>query len=457
MRSESSVHLANTARVFAFGVLVACLSSACVADDEEYVAESAEAITNGRIVVRALGSPGPTTGKWGYDLKQDGRSKNMNESLAKELFVDIDMPLVRIAVRARDGHPERGVEKIARDAYADDLDAIAKVQAARKEAGKGRVEVFASLKLLGDKTFPAWVKNGGAVDADKYAALLENYLAFMKSEGVTVDWLGVDNERVFNHGGITPAKYNVIVAEVTAWCRAHGIEVPGFVAPEDYGPAEDLAWLNDLAQTPAKFDRVDKIGVHVYSKHRDAAYVDAMERLAKNTHGKRLWDSELHWNDLDEEGDVRWDDIRKGMLTTFDHFDLGFQSMTWWAFQPRSRNTKAAFVMSELVESTVGAEILSTDDGDGKAVAGNKLNSRAFKVGAREVVLWVANFDGEDRKDQQAEIANREVASASFVQWSPASAPAGKTGTAKVGAKNRATFSMSYPANTITRVKVTLK
>lgn len=449
------MNFGRASSVIAFGLLLACSSSGCAADDDEDVSESSEAITNGRIVVR-FGSPGASTGKWGYDLKQDLRSKNMKEALAKELFADIGIPLVRIAVRGFDGHPERGVEKIERKAYADDLDAIGMAKDAAKKAKKN-LEVFASLKLLGDKTFPAWVKDGGAVNAERYAVLLENYLAFMKAEDVTVDWLGVDNERKYNHGGITPAKYNKIVADVTAWCKAQGVKVPGFVAPEDYGPEEDIGWLQELAQTPAKFDRVDKIGVHIYSKHRDAAYLDAMERLAKNTHGKRLWDSELHWNDLDEEGDVRWDDIRKGMLTTFDHFDLGFQSMTWWAFQPRSRGTKASSVMSELVESTVGAEILPTDDGDGKSVAGNKLNSRAFKTGAREVVLWVANFDNKDRKDQRTEIANQEVASAAYVQWSPTSAAAGKTGDAKVVAKDRSSFAMSYPANTITRVKVKLK
>jgi O-glycosyl hydrolase len=449
------VHFAKTSQALALGLLVAFSSIGCAADDEEEdVSESAEAITNGRIVVRQFGSPGPAVGKWGYDLKQDGRSKNLKPALAKEIFAEnrIGMPLVRVAIRAADGHPDRGVEQIARGAYAEDIDAIKTAKEARND-----LEVFASLKLLGDETFPAWVKDGGQVNANAYAVLLENYLAFMKAEGITVDWLGVDNERKYNHGGITPAKYNAIVADVTAWCKDRGVKVPGFIAPEDYGPVEDTGWLNDLWQTPAKYDRVDKIGVHIYSKHRDAAYVDAMERLSNITRGKRLWDSEFHWNDLDKDGDVLFDDIKKGMLSAFDHFDLGFQSTTWWAFQPRSRGTKASFVMSELVASTIGAQTLPTDDGDGKGVAGNKLNTRAFKTGAKEVVVWVANFGGKDRKDQWTAIENQQLASASFVQWSPTSAAKGKDGNAKVVAKNPSCFAMTFPENTITRVKVTLK
>ncbi len=68
--------------------------------------------------------------------------------------------------------------------------------------------------------------------------------------------------------------------------------------------------------------------------------------------------------------------------------------------------------------------------------------------------LWVANFDN---KDQAAEIANQAVASASYEQWSPNSAAAGKAGSASVAKEDPSTFSMNYPANTITRVTETLQ
>lgn len=423
----------------------------CAAEtDEEDTEQSADAITAGRIVVRQFGSPGTTIGKWGYDVKQDGRSRAMKPALAKEIFGDIGMNLLRVPIRAIDAHPSKG--NVKRGEYADDIDAIKIVKAA-----KPNVDVFASVKLLGARSFPAWVKDGGDVVAARYAELIEDYLATMKAEGITIDWLGVDNERKFNEGNITPAKYNAIAADVKQWCRNHDVKVPGFIAAEDYGAAEDIPWLQNLAQTPQGFQHVDHVGVHAYSKHRTAGYVDALERLGKNDRGKGLWDTELHWNDRDDDNAVRFDDIKAGMLLTMDHFDVGFRGFTWWAFQPRSAKTKAAYVMSELVASTVGAATLPTDDMDGKAPANGKLNSRAFKNGAHEVTVWVANFDNKDHKSLWTEIVNQTVTAASYVQWSSNGPDAGKTGTANVVAKNKSCFAMTYPSNTITRVTVTVK
>ena len=444
----------NAARTASLGLalLLSCVSSfatGCAAEtDDEDTGVSADAVTDGKIVIKNNG--GPTIAKWGYDVKQDGRSRALKPALAKEIFVDIGMNLLRVPVRARAAHPERGVDNIKAGEYVDDLEAIANVKAVRPG-----VDVFASVKLLGKNSFPKWVETGGGeVDAGAYATLIENYLAFMKSKGVTIDFLGVDNERKFNEGNITPGKYNKIASDVKDWCRGNDVKVPDFIAAEDYGPSEDTGWLKDLWASPAKFQHVDHIGVHIYSKHRDGGYLAAMNTLSNNLHGKKLWDTELHWNDLDQDDEVKWDDLRRGMLTAMDHFDQGYHALSWWAFQPRSRGTKASFIMSELVSSTVGASLLPTDDVDGKAPASGKLNTRAFKNGPKTMTLWVGNFDGKDRKGQRADVSGEDVAAASYVQWSPQSAIAGKTGNASLTGKG---FTMNYPSNTITRVKVTLK
>ncbi|MDB4942719.1 MAG: hypothetical protein JWP97_2253 [Labilithrix sp.] len=436
----------------AAGVVASTQAGCAAPTDDEDSESSAEALTGGRIVVRGFGSPGSQVGKWGYDIKQDGRSKAMSPALAKEIFVDIGMNMLRVPVRAADAHPARGVENIKVGEYAEDIDAIKTVMAARPG-----VEIFASVKLLGPKSFPGWVKDGGEVDAGKYSALLESYLAFMASKGITVDWLGVDNERRFNEGNITPGKYNAIVANVKAFCREKNLKVPGFIAAEDYGPGEDVPWLQNLWQSNAQFQHVDHVGVHIYSKHRDAGYVAQMQRLTQADHGKGLWDSELHWNDQNDDDNVGFDDIKSGMLTAFDHFDDGYKAVSWWAFQPRSRGSKSAYVMSELVSSTIGANNLPTDDFDGKAPAMGKLTSRAFKNGPNEVTLWVANLDDKDRKDQKTEIANQKVAGAAYVQWSSSSRPEGRSGNASLAKKDKSVFAMDFPANTITRVTVSVK
>jgi len=435
-----------------FAFVLALVLGASVAACSGDVGSSDDAITDGRILVH-FGNPGAAINKWGYDVKQDGRSAALKPALAAELFQQTGFNLLRVAVRAAEGHPSAGVGQIKDAAYADDLEAIAHAKAASPT-----VDVFASLKLVPNApSFPGWVKSGGDVDAPRYAVLLENYLEYMHDHGVTIDWLGVDNERLWNEGNITAAKYNTIASSVKAWCKGHGLAVPGFIAAEDYGAKQDIAWLDALWGTNPRFDHVDHVGVHVYSKHRDeAGYVESLHALGDHDHGKGLWDSELHWNDLQEDGDVQFDDIQRGMLTLMDHFDSGFHAMTWWAFQPQSNGTKAGHVMSEVVRSTLGAQPLPTDDGDGKTLGGGKLNSRALKNGPSQVTLWVANQDGK-HKDQWTEIESEKIASASYVQWSATGPAAGTTGNATIVPKHHACFSMTYPAHTITRVTVTLK
>ena len=443
----------RTALAITFASLLALpFAGGCAPDnalDDEDADDSTEAVTGGDILVH-FGEPGKSINSWGYDIKQDGRSKAMKPALAHEVFVDTGMNLLRIAVRASDGHPARGVDKIKNSVYKDDLDAIGIVHDARPD-----VRIFASLKLLGDDTFPGWVKSGGSVDADAYSALLENYLVYMSQHAVTVDFLGIDCEQKWNHGGITPGKYNEIISNVRDFCQANGLKVPAFIAGEDYGPGDDIPWLKNLWQSPAHFSNVDNVGVHLYSKHRNAAYADAIDALAQNDHGKGLWDSEFHWNDLDDNG-VHFDDVKPGMLLAMDHFDAGFHSMTWWAFQPRSMGTKSGHIMSELVQSTIGAAVLPTNDMDGPSVSMSKFNSRAFKKSEKEVTLWVANYD-KGQPDQRTQIGNQDIASASYVRWSPDSPIAGDKGNAKVVKKKPNCFDMSFPANTITRVTVLLK
>lgn len=442
----------RTKLAFVFATLLGtgCAPASDTDDGEQDDAdETSQGVTDGRVLVR-FGEPGSSINSWGYDIKQEGRSKAMKPALARELFGDGAMNMLRIAVRAKDGHPRRGLGKIADGAYADDLDAIHTVQAVKPD-----VRIFASLKLLGPETFPGWVKSGGKVDADAYAALLRQYLQYMDQNGVTVDVLGIDCEQRFNKGGITPAKYNQIISDVRSFCQDEGLKVPDFVAGEDYGPGDDIPWVDDLWQSGAKFSNVDHVGVHLYSKHRDPGYVDAIGALAQRDHGKGMWDTEFHWNDLDDDG-PDFQDVKPGMLLFMDHVDARFHSITWWAFQPRSMGTKSAYIMSDLVESTLGAAALPTNDMDGPQNRMNKFNSRAFKNGPKEATLWVANY-GPGRPDQRTEIANRDIESASYVRWSVTTPIQGVTGDAKVVKKKQGCFDMSFPADTITRVTVRLK
>src|SRR5262249_4297183 len=162
-----------------------------------------------------------------YDIKLEGRARPLKPALADELFNDIGMNMLRTAVWAASAHPAPGVANIDDSVYADDIEAIKNVKAAKPSA-----TIFASVKLQRQETCPAWVKRSGEVDADAYSVLLENYIEYMSRRGVTVDWLGVDNESRWNEGNITPTKYNRITSHVEQWCKGHGVKRPGFIAAE---------------------------------------------------------------------------------------------------------------------------------------------------------------------------------------------------------------------------------
>ena len=428
--------------------LLATLNGCSGADGSDDLGQSDDEITGGHTTIKSFGSPGSAVNKWGYDVKQPGRAKQLSAAEASEMFGTIGMNMLRIPVLAKDAHPSAG--NVTGSQYADILDAIAKVKAVNANA-----DIFASLRLEGKNSFPGWVMGSGGVNTDKYATLLEDYLDFFKGKGVTIDWLGIDNESVFNEGNISPADYDAITSSVRSWCNNHGVKVPGFIAGENYSPALDIPWLKDLWDRPAQYGNVDHVGVHVYSKHRDAGYVASMQSLGNVDHGKGLWDTEIHWNDVDGD-DLKFDDIKLGLLTSFDHCDAGFHGITWWAFNPRSAGTKSAYVQSELVQTTAGAGLLDVDDGDGPALGEGKFNTRAFKNGPNEITLWVANYDNVNHKNELVDVANHKVTGASFVQWASSDGgPNGAAGNAKV--TKDGDFKMTFPKNTITRVTVAVK
>lgn len=431
------------------GLVASLALTACAVEmPDEEEGETSSAVKEAGIVVRGFGQGGPRVKSWGYDVKQDGAARKLVPALAKEIFGEVGMNLIRVPVRATLGHPKRG--EVVGAAYADDLEAIANAKAA-----KPGVPVFASLKLLGKETFPAWVKQGGEVDAARYAELIEDYLAYMKSKGVAVDWLGIDCERKWNEGNITPGKYATIVGRLKAWAKQNDVKEPGFIAAEDYGPGDTASWTNQLANQ-GDFALVDRVGVHLYSKHREPSYLDKMDDVVDASRQKGLWDSELHWNDFDDDG-VKFDEIKAGMLLAFDHFDRGFESMTWWSFKPRSEGTKSSHVQSELVQATVGASVLATSDGSGDdRMATQRLSARGFENDASHATVWVLNF-GAARKGELTQIGGQKVESATYVQWTSTSAVGGAKGNAELVGKNPAAFRMDYPAGTITRVSVTLK
>src|SRR5262249_47274807 len=158
-----------------------------------------------------------------------------------------------------------------------------------------------------------------------------------------------------------------------ARCGTIGMKLPSIIGPETASSKVGAPWLDKLFSN-GWGDSIDRAGVHYYSHKRSPTYVEHLAAFASAAGDKPLWDSEFHWNDT-EKGD--YFDAKYGLMSAFDHFDVGFDGITWWAFNPGSLGTLTSEMQSALVESTAGARPIDVDDQDGVVMAAGKLNTRA--------------------------------------------------------------------------------
>jgi O-glycosyl hydrolase len=396
-------HTMNNNRLGIRGALVSAavlvLWTGCVAAQEDPdLAEEANAVTNGRIIVAPNARHHKING-WGYDIKEGSKAAQLDETLAREIFVDDKMSILRVPIYARIGHPSAG--SVDASVYADEIAAI------RTTLGvKPSVKIFASLKLDGKATFADWVRNSdGTVRASEYAHLLYDYLHFMKSRDIAIDVLGIDNEGEFAGGDITPEKFGRIVNELA---NRYGATLPRLIAPETYRASDGQAWLDGLFQRGLG-NTIALAGVHYYSEQRDAAYVASLEAFARASRSKTKWDSEFHWSAKASNA--------QSLISAFDHFDNGFQGMTWWSFEPASKGGTVSEMETALVKSTTHAYPIDVNDEDGVTLAAGRFNTRAFRQG-RDVVLWVSNDTAKDHVGKWVQIEGKTLREdPTFTQW----------------------------------------
>src|SRR5712671_4681909 len=170
---------------------------------------------------------------WGYDIKEGGKAAGLTPSFAQTIFVTDGMTCLRLPIYGDTGnpaHPSSGV--VIASYYAEVLTAITNARAARSN-----VLLFASKKLQGDTSFPAWVKDSNGIIPLQYALMLADFLQFMQRNGISIDVLGIDNEMQFNEGNITPDKYTQTVDALKDLATSRGFVMPRqLIGPEDYGP-----------------------------------------------------------------------------------------------------------------------------------------------------------------------------------------------------------------------------
>lgn len=515
-------------------------------------ASTAGAKTGGPITIQADSAVGKRITDWGYDIKQPdgtgirfagttqdiGKAYDLahTEGRARKVFFDHPIKVLRIPIYAvahrepdaplQEGEKDGPTSNLVLDGYEDgdpsnqkgrDYDFVVDAVKAAQAAAPSKVTIFASLKLEdpvasepnNTATFPIWVTDAqGRIAADNYKVLICNYLKYMKSEGVTVDVIGFDNEGNNAKGNITPWKHYTIVTHIKGACGFQNVKILG---PASYGPADVVAhspddlladgWLKKLAGDPAWWGTLDYAATHYYSKHRigDQTYPVALSTFREaarpaNIEKKVLWDPEFHWNTQPAHaapGETLdpWTTSQFGLISAFDQFDQRFQGMVWWNFRPWdgvAREPASAVaeevtslqlmqqLHSELVRTTAGALWLPTDDHDGDGLGQTKFNTRAF-IKDNELRLWVIN-DVEVTPDMPSQLTKFIQVSGAQIdtselptvtRWSGTPCPGSSTPPGETGCRlltnepkgyitGAGELSMSFPMGTISAVRIPL-
>ncbi len=364
---------------------------------------------------------------WGYDIKQPGKAKKVTLEKAKELFVTDDMNLLRISIWGDIKHPAHPAPgKIIASYYQDTLTAMKNAKTVRKD-----ILFFASKKLEGKESFPAWLKDKNGVIAKKYAQLLADYLKFMKSNGFQIDILGIDNESQFNEGNISPEKHVEIVTELKNLLNKVNIKMPLIIGPENYAPYAN--WLKSFNQQNFG-EYMDLSGTHYYPKHR--AVKERLLAWTQAVKNKPMWHTELHWGKKDP-------DITS-LAAIFDCIDLGFEGFIWWAYTDNGQNK--AEMHRAITTNTVGARPIRIIDLDGKGIDNiGELWTRAFRK-ENIITIWAINTDQtKNYENFTPKLKKGSIdGEVTYQQWQNNST----SGSVKV--LKQKSFQLTLPANSIT-------
>ena len=146
-------------------------------------------------------SIGPTILRAGWDIKAwPARLDTVGE--ARGLYQNVDANFIRIPFSPNAHGPDGTVDV---SEYDVELEAIRSVLAVRPD-----VEIYASVRLGGANTFPDWVseptedwplETGGIFsntvnrpNPEHYSMMLLGYLSYLRDEGISIDFLGLNNE-----------------------------------------------------------------------------------------------------------------------------------------------------------------------------------------------------------------------------------------------------------------------
>ncbi len=341
------------------------------------------------IAVSPLIATGPQVQRWGWDLKAFPERLD-TPAEAQKLYGDVPANLVRFPIFA-DAHFQDGTVNEAR--YTTELTSLGQVVAVRPA-----IQIFASLKLQGVNTFPAWVQSteDGTIFSNpakkplvvEYARLLADFVSFMAGKGHTVHYVGPGNE---TGQCLTPDRFGVVAANLKSELAIRGLPIPQIVGPCTFSLSSSGGWDNAvsfLSNVSAR-EQIDIVSSHFYPQHNSGSSSD-WQTLATLSGGKPMWHTEIHTatgtsTDLQQV-------YRDALAVIFTSNLNGVNSFVHWS-TGSDDNSIAALIkrheMRTMVGSTpCGISAPAFSKGD---PAGTPLYQTYYHATDGMLYLWVAN------------------------------------------------------------------
>lgn len=373
-----------------------------------------------------------------YDVKNSA-DKVHSTSVANELFDMDKMNGIRVPIFGDQSHPfHPAAGQVVESGYESILKSI---QFARQARGEKDFYVFASKKLDGQNSFPAWTKDANGVIPTEYIKLLTDYLLFMKDKGVEIDYLGIQNEEEYNEGNITPLKHKIIIDSLRVITARHGLKMPLIIGWEGYGPNK-MNWMKTMSQN-GWLDRMDIYGVHYYPQFRpwnglisDLNYAGDMP----------FWATEPHWDNKADVDD--WKEAEEGICTFWDQADAGMSGFMWWAYK-RSGSLRG-HLMREFSVPLKDATMIDMDDIDGRSTKiYGRLQTRAFRNDNTITVYAVNNNASKSYTNYGFKLNSGDIiGQVNYRQWVKGGTINGVAGAISPTTTKR--FELSLPALSIT-------
>ena len=372
-----------------------------------------------------------------FDVK-NGADKVHSTSFANDLYITDDMNGIRIPIYGNESHPAHPSAGVVIDSYYTSI--LKSIEFASTARTGKDFFIFASKKLDGQNSFPAWTKNTNGVIVTEYVKLLTDFLLYMKGKGIEIDYLGIQNEEEYNEGNITPAKHKAIVDSLRNITARNGLKMPKIVGYEGFGPNKNN-WVRDL-KNAGWLDRMDVYGTHYYPNLRPYSKLITDLSFIGNT---PYWSTEPHWDGKAEVDD--WKEAEEAICALWDQLDAGMSGIMWWAYK-RSGSLRGN-LMRTFTVPLKDATLIDMIDIDGRGTnTYGKLQTRAVREDNTITVWAVNNHATTSYQDYGFKLYQGAlVGNVSYRRWIKGQTIDGTTGNATVEGNN--IFRISIPAQSI--------